>query len=387
LLKVKFNFFLLGIICFTYLSSSDSISRIIGGSSISQEEFKHNNFVVAIGHKKEFKKNRTKKEVFVPFCTGTLLSSTWVLTAGHCLNDEQMYIYSNTNKLFNVKKLSEKKEVKNNKNSILVKVRRIFYPYDFELLRAYGKLWTVHNDIALLQLQEPIKLDIYPSLVNKKMLQKIISLNKKAHLIGWGRIEKNKLPTVLKHTFVSVINHKTCRKSYLSQSRSIDADIIINPDMLDTFSENIICGGGYELEGVLRGSCSGDSGAGLIYDDSNKSYIIGVLSSGTEPCGDLPDKYTNVTQYINFIQDTIKYKGSKTKIRKSILRKGYIDDLPEGFHMVGTQKQIDYKSDLFESVKFLWVSKNNMLVKITLENGHLPKDIVINAKSGFWVKK
>ena len=379
--KISYKIFYLFILTIPLYAD---ISRIFGGSVVSDDEFLKNNFVVSIGDLNDFK-SLNKKDIFLSFCTGVLLSPRWVLTASHCLKHTKMVVYAKTHLLFNNTKYINTTLMKNHKDAQIVKVRRIFYHYDFELLKAYGKTLSVKNDIALLQLQEDINISTYPILATDEIIQEVMQNNKKAHLFGWGEVEKHKLTPTLRHTYVHLLDHKLCKVQYKSLKKSRDVDVVIDFNNIDDFDDNIFCAGGTLLEKANRGACFGDSGASLIYTKDNVHYLLGVLSTGNQECGILPDKYMKLSKYRDFIQNTMKYKN--TKIRKLPLTKGYIEDLAEGFHMLGTEHNIDSTSDIFESIDSLWIQDNKVLKQISLIKGHLPKGVIIKAKSGFWIKK
>lgn len=57
-----------------------------------------------------------------------------------------------------------------------------------------------------------------------------------------------------------------------------------------------------------KDSCKGDSGGPLMYEHSKKYEAVGIVSFGPEKCGqiDIPGVYTNVYEYLPWIQNTIE---------------------------------------------------------------------------------
>jgi secreted trypsin-like serine protease len=55
--------------------------------------------------------------------------------------------------------------------------------------------------------------------------------------------------------------------------------------------------------------CSGDSGGGLITDIDNEIYLIGLVSFGGTCKQGLPDVFTKVSSYLDWIEEVMTKKS------------------------------------------------------------------------------
>jgi secreted trypsin-like serine protease len=368
LLRIIFNNFLFLFLFLNLLESGTLDTRIINGTKVTNLEFNKFNFVVTIGE--------SNNGYFSSKCTGVLIAEDLVLTAAHCLLNTSMSIYAN----INVLKYSDE--------AILSKVTQIFYPRDFQLIEYDNALQSIRNDIAILKIDKKIKLSLYPSIANKTIFQEALKLDITFDIAGWGLIEDNKISHNLMQTSLHIADSKICTKIMNSFNINRSSDFVVDLDKeREDYKNNVFCAGGVYLEKTRKGSCSGDSGASILYRKDEEVYILGVLSNGGIPCGDIPDFYTNVSEYEDFINDVKNNANKVQDVKKDILRIGYINSLSNGYHLLGTEHNLDYTSDIFKNIKEIYIQDKDIVKKILIVNGRLPKGIIIYAKSGFWVNK
>ncbi|XP_060530490.1 chymotrypsin-like [Cylas formicarius] len=195
-------------------------------------------------------------------CGGSLISESFVLTAGHCTYEGLVsYI------VLGAHDLSKKEDTQQQFQSTELYLHEKF-DYD-----------TVQNDIGLVKLPQPAQLNQYVQLAVLPSRNEAELVGLQATVSGWGLIDyfKYEVPDVLYATVVQIVPNNQCAIY----------DVYV-PEMT-------ICTKGE----TSQGSCEGDSGGPLTADGK----LVGIVSYGPEYCQDdlYPNGFTRVTNYLPWI--------------------------------------------------------------------------------------
>lgn len=210
-------------------------------------------------------------------CTGSLIASNIVVTAGHCtqLNPQNIAI------MFSTKIPKTQDEVSK------IPVRRVVAgrtsPLWPKLNSEQEKDW---GDIAILRFQGAVPAGYKPA----KLLKSIASLKSGDSIIlaGFGIIDG-----------ITKADTEALRKTEVSM---LDP-IFSNSEVLFDQSKG-------------QGACHGDSGGPAFYKSGNQLFLFGVTSRGYKDDKDQCNRsaiYTNIVSYIPWIKTTITALNKMTK--------------------------------------------------------------------------
>ncbi|KAM9855616.1 suppressor of tumorigenicity 14 protein homolog [Aulostomus maculatus] len=210
-------------------------------------------------------------------CGASVLSSSWLLTAAHCVQDSGPNKYSQADQWEAF--LGQLVQSQTNEWTLRRKVKQIIAHRDYNH-------YTYDNDIALMALDTPVTLNqnIWPICLPSPSYD--FPAGQEAWITGWGATREGGVAaSVLQKAEVRIINSTVC-KSLMS----------------DDVTDRMLCAG------VLKGgvdACQGDSGGPLSVTAPNgRVFLAGVVSWG-DGCArrNKAGVYTRITKYRSWIKE------------------------------------------------------------------------------------
>ncbi|XP_052775033.1 uncharacterized protein LOC128213411 isoform X2 [Mya arenaria] len=209
-------------------------------------------------------------------CGGSIIGESWVLTAGHCVND----LAQNPQEVSIVSGVSD---INDDSRQVRFASEIVIHPdYNF-----------IYNaDIALIRLQRPFTFTSDIRSICLPWDKRQFSPDSNCFIAGYGVWDMKDYyttiaPRFLRHVRIKVISHSTCGELYSYKTYIRDS---------------MMCAG-YTGGGI--DACKGDSGSGLMCEvDNGRWTLAGVVSWG-DMCGQTnrPGVYTSVTAFVDWIDE------------------------------------------------------------------------------------
>nr|WON00872.1 venom serine protease [Arma chinensis] len=224
-----------------------------------------------------------------PFCGATILTPYHALTAAHCTQNDAKKLIDYLGLIVGAH------DMKHTNDTQILRIEKFLDHENYEAL-SNGTFYL--NDIALVVLKNEI---IFNTNAGPACLP-IVPLELKGQYVkvmGWGRTQpEGQGSNVLMQTDLKITPYETCGIFFK-----------LNPQRTQfcTFGKN-------------RDTCRGDSGGPVVWIDpeTNKLTLVGVVSHGSKVCGKKPAVSTDVSRYLDWIQNAISSSGKAGKTCQKI---------------------------------------------------------------------
>lgn len=253
--------------------------RVINGTDLVAGDFP---FLVALADPNRMS---TASGFDAQFCGGALLNPYTVVTAAHCVSDEQRRVSAASN----IEILFGSSLQAAPGSGVMVTHVQVHPDYDPK---------SMDNDIAVLTLASPIGTGTITPLSPQEAGALVAGTPVRA--AGWGRtsVSQETYPDGAKVATLTVLPDAMCGDDGEYTLNGID---FTGFSADDAHASTMICAGGVDGNGSIIDTCVGDSGGPLVMGSGADARLVGIVSWGDECASNYPGVYTRVSAMQPFL--------------------------------------------------------------------------------------
>lgn len=257
---------------------------MVGGAGADAQEF---GFVASVLDARRYRQSGAFQ---AQYCAASLTSPTILVTAAHCLVDQQSGRATDPDNLL-IAFGSDLREP--NLRTIGVDDYRVHPNY---------RIKTSKNDLAVIYLAQPVT--DYPTISPPRGadVAAFTAPGTAAKVAGWGntRVRGNRFPTTLQVGNVRVFPEASCGRG---KGYEVDGVFFDGFTGREADARTMLCAAGADSRGEVIDACQGDSGGPLVAGTGDAQRLIGVVSWGQKCASLLPGVYTRMTAQTDFLVD------------------------------------------------------------------------------------
>ncbi|MEZ5117466.1 MAG: serine protease [Candidatus Nanopelagicales bacterium] len=220
------------------------------------------------------------------FCGGTLVSSTVVVTAAHCLVDKGVVTAASTLIVGSTVALDSP-------GARVVNVAKV------TVNPGYNETTTA-NDVAVLTLASPLNGIPTVPVVSATEAPVRLAAGAPAASAGWGNTSTTgeNYPNSFLVADLVVFPNASCGGGAPYTVAGVTFNGLGPQDADPTI---MVCADGVNAAGQVIDTCQGDSGGPLLSGAGADARLVGVVSFGVACAGDTPGVYTRLSAYLNWL--------------------------------------------------------------------------------------
>ena len=240
------------------------------------------------------------------FCGGTLTTSTTVVTAAHCVVDQNNGVIRNPGSFY-VGLGSDLKAT----DYRIVGITNVSVNPDYSRRAA-------SNDVAVLTLAQPIT-DV-PTLapLSPAEAAAYTATGQPVRVAGWGNTSTtgNNFPAVFQVGDLAVFPDSVCGggEAFIWNGLTFRG---FSPS--EANPNSMLCAGGVTPDSRRVDSCQGDSGGPLVGGTGPAARLVGIVSWGNDCANEFPGVYTRVAAEYDFLKSSNAVPDSAPRVAPAIV--------------------------------------------------------------------